>query len=258
VPFPQPDAIWRGDICGVAEQTQICWYLHLSQQLGRRREGRSLVCWLMPLLTAVDFWEKHSLSSWLLLWPIMLECVAARYLPPSSSFSFPQADILLKSNFTQITTQTLPSAGNFPRRMFSASPTLKLPKSDLKNPHKLNSICSWAEAEISNKIRCNQWLKQKGQLQTSRILHLSWKNKATRSVYPGVGVQAILLPQFTASGRVALDHGQAVWQQSSGRWVLGPLCLHLTCQDKRQAQWVAGFPFSDEANLSQKGSKQSN
>lgn len=36
MPFPQPDAIWRGDICGVAEQTQICWYLHLSQQLGRQ------------------------------------------------------------------------------------------------------------------------------------------------------------------------------------------------------------------------------
>lgn len=44
MPFPRPDAIWRGDICGVAEQTQICWYLHLSQQLGRQREGRSLVC----------------------------------------------------------------------------------------------------------------------------------------------------------------------------------------------------------------------
>lgn len=39
MPFPRPAAIWRGDICGVAEQTQICWYLHLSQQLGRQVVG---------------------------------------------------------------------------------------------------------------------------------------------------------------------------------------------------------------------------
>lgn len=39
--FPQPDTIWRRNICGVAEQTEICWYLHLSQQLGRPSSLRS-------------------------------------------------------------------------------------------------------------------------------------------------------------------------------------------------------------------------
>lgn len=82
MPFPRPDAIWRGDICGVAEQTQICWYLHLSQQLGRQREGRSLT----PRLAAVDFWEQHSV----LLAPPMTQCavIAAHCLTPPSSFLF--------------------------------------------------------------------------------------------------------------------------------------------------------------------------
>ena len=47
------------------------------------------------------------------------------------------------------------------------------------------------------------------------------------SVDPGVGIEAVVLPQAAADTRVVLDHLQSVGQQSSGFWELGPLVHHL-------------------------------
>lgn len=54
------------------------------------------------------------------------------------------------------------------------------------------------------------------------------------SVDPGVGVQAVVLPQLTAISRVAVDHRQAVGQESSGCWVFWPDVIHLTCRTEEE------------------------
>lgn len=59
------------------------------------------------------------------------------------------------------------------------------------------------------------------------------------SVHPGVGVQAVLLPQLTALRRVALHHLQVGGQESSACRVLRPVVIHLTCkmeEDQRTIQ----------------------
>lgn len=50
------------------------------------------------------------------------------------------------------------------------------------------------------------------------------------SVHPGVGIQAVLPPQITLRRGVVPDHLKALGQESDGWWVLGPLCLQLTCK----------------------------
>lgn len=79
------------------------------------------------------------------------------------------------------------------------------------------------------------WHIRSPQCDRAVTLSLAIKNRLW-SVHPGVGVQAVLLPQLTASGRVVLDHRQAVGQESSGCWVLRPLTLHLSCKTERKTQ----------------------
>lgn len=71
-----------------------------SSWKGRGKAGRWCAV-LTPRLTPVDFWEQHSLSSWLLLKPSALEYKAGHCLPPPNSFLFVPRILLADYRCTQ-------------------------------------------------------------------------------------------------------------------------------------------------------------
>lgn len=81
-------------------------------------------------------------------------------------------------------------------------------------------------------------------------LDIPWHHSSGRgqgSVNPGVGVQAVVLPQLATIGWIAVDHRQCVGQESCGCWVFWPAGIHLTCGTKEDKvviqEWRINTPL---------------